>query len=74
MRLDERFKGHRLADSAYSPMAEGEGQVDYTGTKAYVTKDGSLVRELMHPNVHGKSNVSVAETIVPAGKTTLLHK
>lgn len=74
MRLDVRFKVHRLADSACSLMAEGEGQVEYTDIKAYVTKDGSLVRELMHPNVHGKSNVSVAETVVPAGEMTLLHK
>jgi mannose-6-phosphate isomerase-like protein (cupin superfamily) len=42
--------------------------------EAFVTKDGSVVRELMHPNVHGNSNTSVAECIVAAGQTTLLHK
>lgn len=58
-------------------MAEGAGQVvhtRYTDTEAFVTKDGSLVRELMHPNVHGNSNVSVAEAKIGVGKTTLLHK
>jgi mannose-6-phosphate isomerase-like protein (cupin superfamily) len=42
--------------------------------EAFVTKDGSVVRELMHPNVHGNSNTSVAECIVAPGQTTLLHK
>lgn len=42
--------------------------------EAYVTKDGSVVRELMHPNVHGNANVSVAECRVAVGQTTILHK
>ena len=41
---------------------------------AYVTKDGSVVRELMHPHVHGNANTSLAEAVVAAGKTTHLHK
>lgn len=80
MKRHVRVKGqtlHRLADSACLLMAEGEGQrskVDHTDIKAYVVKDGSLVKELMHPNVYGNSDLSVTETIIPVGKTTLLHK
>jgi mannose-6-phosphate isomerase-like protein (cupin superfamily) len=39
----------------------------------YTTKDGSLIRELMHPAVHGGHNQSLAEAIVPAHTTTHLH-
>jgi hypothetical protein len=38
----------------------------------YITKDGSIIRELMHPAVHGGNNVSLAEAIVPAGVETLM--
>ncbi len=40
----------------------------------YVTKDGSEIRELMHPDVHGNRAQSLAEAIVPAGARTLLHR
>ncbi|MFH0729769.1 MAG: cupin domain-containing protein [Pseudomonadota bacterium] len=40
---------------------------------AYTTKDGSIIRELMHPAVHGGNNMSLAEAIVPAGTATHLH-
>ena len=33
----------------------------------YTTKDGSEIRELMHPAVHGNRNQSFAEAIVAAG-------
>lgn len=39
-----------------------------------VTKDGSLIRELMHPGVHGNRLQSLAEATVPAGAETLLHR
>jgi mannose-6-phosphate isomerase-like protein (cupin superfamily) len=42
--------------------------------KPYTTKDGSLIRELMHPEKHGNSRQSLAEALVPAGAETLLHK
>ena len=42
--------------------------------KPYTTKDGSIIYELMHPNVHGNSKQSLAEAIIPIGFTTLLHK
>ncbi|AKB22741.1 cupin domain-containing protein [Methanosarcina sp. WH1] len=46
----------------------------YKKIEPYPTKDGSIIRELMHPAVHGNSNQSLAEATVPAGGTTLLHK
>ncbi len=41
---------------------------------AYVTRDGSEIRELMHPDRHGNRNQSLAEAVVPAGSRTLLHR
>jgi mannose-6-phosphate isomerase-like protein (cupin superfamily) len=46
----------------------------YTEIKPFITKDGSIIRELMHPSVHGNANQSLAEAVVPAGKTTQLHR
>lgn len=51
----------------------------YKENEVFVTKDGSNIRELMHPGVHGKkglgiSKQSLAEATVPAGICTLLHK
>ncbi|GAB7080981.1 cupin domain-containing protein [Megalodesulfovibrio paquesii] len=40
---------------------------------AYVTKDGSEIRELMHPAVHGNRNQSLAEATVPPGTNTFAH-
>lgn len=40
----------------------------------YVTKDGSIVRELMHPSVHGNRGQSLAEALVPPGARTKLHR
>lgn len=39
----------------------------------YITKDGSEIRELLHQMHHGARNQSLAEALVPAGCTTLLH-
>jgi mannose-6-phosphate isomerase-like protein (cupin superfamily) len=45
---------------------------------AYVTKDGSEIRELMHPDAHGSSHVahrqSLAEATLVPGQRTLLHR
>lgn len=41
---------------------------------AYVTKDGSEIRELMHPALHGASRQSLAEATVPVGTRTLRHR
>ncbi len=47
---------------------------EYAEVIPYITKDGSIIRELMHPCVHGNSNQSLAEATVPDGGKTLLHK
>ncbi len=46
----------------------------YAAVKPYVTKDRSIIRELMHPGTHKNKAQSLAEAIVPAGTRTLLHK
>ena len=40
----------------------------------YITKDGSEIRELLHPSSHAVRNQSLAEAIVPPGTKTLLHR
>ena len=49
-------------------------QSSYKDIKTYKTKDGSLIKELMHPNIHKNKNQSLAEAIVQPGQTTDLHK
>ncbi|OGP92193.1 MAG: hypothetical protein A2Z19_07215 [Deltaproteobacteria bacterium RBG_16_54_18] len=39
-----------------------------------VAKDGSIIRELMHPAVHGNRRQSLAEAVVPVGAATMLHR
>ena len=46
----------------------------YDDIPAYVTKDGSTIRELMHPARHGGQNQSLAEAIVAPGAETRLHR
>lgn len=46
----------------------------YVSVESFVTKDGSIIRELMHPNIHGNANQSLAEAIVPVGQGTQLHR
>lgn len=46
----------------------------YQDITPFITKDGSLIRELMHPAVHGNRQQSLAEATVPAGVRTLLHR
>lgn len=41
---------------------------------AYITRDGSSIRELMHPAVHGNIRQSLAEASLPPGGATLLHR
>jgi len=45
----------------------------YKNIKSYVTQDSSEIRELMHPNVQGNQQQSLAEAIVKPGEKTLLH-
>ena len=41
---------------------------------AYVTRDGSEIRELMHPAAQGNKAQSLAEAIVKQGQQTHLHQ
>jgi mannose-6-phosphate isomerase-like protein (cupin superfamily) len=49
-------------------------KTEYSKIESYLTKDGSIIRELMHPDLHGNSNQSLAEAIIPVSGMTLLHK
>ena len=49
-------------------------KTQYEQIQAYVTKDGSVIRELMHPALHGNQNQSLAEATVPVGSGTALHR
>jgi mannose-6-phosphate isomerase-like protein (cupin superfamily) len=46
----------------------------YGHIKPYVTKDGSVIRELMHPQYDGSHNQSLAEATVAPGQCTQLHR
>lgn len=47
--------------------------VSYAEVEAYVTKDDSVIRELMHPSRHRVKNQSLAEAVVPVGVATRRH-
>jgi mannose-6-phosphate isomerase-like protein (cupin superfamily) len=49
-------------------------KTEYKNVRPYTTKDGSLIRELMHPDTHGNSMQSIAEATVEAGSSTVLHR
>ena len=40
----------------------------------YVTRDGTLIRELMYPQVHGNRAQSLAEAVLPPGTESVLHR
>lgn len=46
----------------------------YAAVTPYVTKDGSQIRELMHPAVHGNQAQSLAEATLQPGQRTQLHR
>lgn len=46
----------------------------YAAVTPYLTKDRSVIRELMHPGTHGVTAQSLAEAIIPGGARTLLHR
>lgn len=49
----------------------------YGDSPSYTTKDGSTIRELMHPAVHGALGSraqSLAEAVVAPGMHTVLHR
>lgn len=46
----------------------------YRDITPYITKDGSEIRELLHPEHHDVSRQSLAEALIPAGGRTRLHR
>ena len=46
----------------------------YADLPAFETKDGSQIRELMHPATHANRNQSLAEARIAPGQTTALHR
>jgi mannose-6-phosphate isomerase-like protein (cupin superfamily) len=40
----------------------------------YITKDGSDIRELLHPSQHEVRKQSLAEALIPPGSSTQLHR
>jgi mannose-6-phosphate isomerase-like protein (cupin superfamily) len=48
-------------------------KTSYAEAQAFVTKDGSVIRELMHPARHAAAAQSFAEAIVAVGETTERH-
>jgi mannose-6-phosphate isomerase-like protein (cupin superfamily) len=49
-------------------------KTEYKNIANYITKDGSIIRELCHPDHCGNINQSLAEALVSVGFETLLHK
>ena len=54
-------------------------KIKYDDVNEFVTKDGSIIRELMHPDMKinvdiGIRNQSLAEATVPVDTSTVLHK
>lgn len=49
------------------------GLSSYDSIKEYITKDGSEIREMIHPKSHGNEKVSVAEARVKPGARTKAH-
>ena len=46
----------------------------YAQVEPFITRDGSHIRELMHPGAQGNRNQSLAEATVMPGASTLLHR
>lgn len=49
-------------------------RTEYAKIDPFITKDGSIIRELMHPDGVGSEKQSVAEAIVSIGSSTLAHR
>jgi mannose-6-phosphate isomerase-like protein (cupin superfamily) len=59
----------------FARRAKGEDMLShYRDQVPFQTRDGSEIRELMHPAVHGNRNQSLAEARVLPGQKTALHR
>jgi len=43
-------------------------------SEPYITRDGSLIRELMHPSIHENQSQSLAEATIKPGQQTATHR
>ena len=64
-----RIEGDRMPEKTQRIIKNA-----YDEIPPYTTKDGAIIRELMHPDVHGNTNQSLAEATVPAATATILHQ
>lgn len=64
----------RIAPHEGQPTAARTILQPYSTVPAYLTKDGSEIRELMHPSVHGNQAQSLAEATILPGTRTQLHR
>lgn len=64
---------HRPLPKGWLLRHDRSMRTSYDDIKAYVTKDGSIIRELMHPDAHPVRNQSLAEAVVPPGSRTFSH-
>ncbi len=64
----------RLTPDSSALSAAAVTKSRYAEIPAYITKDGSQIRELMHPAVHGNRLQSLAEATVAPGTRTQLHR
>lgn len=46
----------------------------YASATPFITKDGSQIRELMHPAMHGNHAQSLAEAVIGPRAKTLAHR
>lgn len=49
-------------------------KIEYDAVDPYTTKDGSVIRELIHPDLHGNKKQSLAEATIPPDFITELHR
>lgn len=49
-------------------------KTEYARANPFITADGSVIRELMHPNLHGNVAQSLAEATIPVCERTRLHR
>lgn len=49
-------------------------KIEYDSVDPYTTKDGSTVRELIHPDLQGNKKQSLAEATIPPDFISELHR
>jgi phospholipase/carboxylesterase len=64
----------RIATQEAPSLAGNTILQPYSTVPAYITKDGSEIRELMHPSTHRNQAQSLAEATIHPGTKTHLHR